>query len=64
MLSLYIYRCWTYETSVCTDTPVDPIIPYNDYLEYFGPDYLLKIPTSNMENCNTMKYLDTIRNQV
>ena len=62
--TIYIYRCWTYETAVCLDTAINDIIPYNDYFEYFGPDYLLKIPVSNMENYNTNTYLDNMCNQV
>ena len=71
-IHLYVYytlyytinRCWTYETAVCLDTEINDIIPYNDYFEYFGPDYLLKIPVSNMENYNTTNYLDNMCNQV
>jgi hypothetical protein len=32
-------------------------LPYNDYLEYYGPDYRLHIEPSNMENLNTKEYL-------
>jgi len=57
-------RCWTYETSVLLDRKVDEMMPYNDYFEYFGPDYMLKLPVSNMENLNTPKYLENMKNQV
>ena len=57
-------RCWTYETSVLLDTPVKDTLPYNDYFEYFGPDYRLHLPVSNMENLNTFKYLEDMTNQV
>ena len=57
-------RCWTYETSVLLDTPVKDTLPYNDYFEYFGPDYRLHLPVSNMENLNTPKYLEDMTNQV
>jgi len=33
-------------------------LPYNDFFEYYGPDYRLHITPSNMENMNTKKYLD------
>jgi hypothetical protein len=39
-------------------------LPFNDYFEYFGPDYKLHLPVSNMENRNTPKYLDDIRSEV
>ncbi len=36
-------------------------LPYNEYYEYFGPDYQLHITPSNMENLNTPKYLERIQ---
>ena len=35
-------------------------LPYNDYFEYFGPDFKLHIQPSNMQNQNTTEYLDKI----
>ncbi len=37
---------------------VKDALPYNDYFEYYGPDYRLHIPVSNMENMNTPVYLE------
>ena len=51
-------RCWTYETAVLLDAEVKDCLPYNDYYEYFGPDYRLHMPTSNMINLNTPAYLE------
>lgn len=53
-----VARCWAYETSVLLDSPVDEKLPYNDYLEYYGPDYRLHIQPTNMENMNSREYLD------
>lgn len=39
-------------------------LPFNDYFEYFGPEYKLHLPVSNMENLNTPKYLDEMRTEV
>lgn len=36
-------------------------LPYNDYFEYYGPDYRLHMPVSNMENLNTPEYLDSVK---
>ena len=36
-------------------------LPYNDYFEYYGPDFKLHISTSNMANQNTPEYLDKIK---
>ena len=39
-------------------------LPYNDYFEYFAPDYKLHLPVSNMENKNSPKQLEDIKLQV
>lgn len=38
-----VARCWTYETAVCTGVDISEELPYNDYFEYFGPDYHLHV---------------------
>mmetsp|Transcript_13876 Transcript_13876/g.19872 ORF Transcript_13876/g.19872 Transcript_13876/m.19872 type:complete len:426 (-) Transcript_13876:201-1478(-) len=58
-------RCWTYETAVLLDEKDVPNeLPYNDYFEYFGPDYRLHLPVSNMENLNSKEYLDRTKIQL
>jgi len=53
-----VARCWTYETSLLLGNEISDQLPYNDYLEYYGPDYRLHIEPSNMENRNTKEYLE------
>lgn len=36
-------------------------LPYNDYFEYFGPDFKLHISPTNMTNQNTLDYLNKIK---
>jgi histone deacetylase 3 len=36
-----VARCWTYETSLLVDEPISNELPYNEYLEYFAPDFTL-----------------------
>ncbi len=36
-------------------------LPYNDYFEYFGPDFKLHISPTNMTNQNTRDYLNKIK---
>ena len=57
-------RLWAYETAVLLDTQIKDTLPYNDYFEYYGPEYKLHLPVSNMENLNTPKYLEDIKVQV
>lgn len=59
-----VARCWTYETSVALDCDIPNELPYNDYFEYFGPDFKLHIQPSNMQNQNTPDYLDKIKTRL
>ena len=47
-----VARCWTYETSVILGEEIGNDLPFNDYYEYYGPDYKLHIQPSSMENLN------------
>jgi histone deacetylase 1/2 len=55
-----VARCWTYETSILLDKEIPDELPFNDYFEYYGPDYRLHISPSNMENLNDRKYLEDV----
>lgn len=56
-----VARCWCYETSVLVGVEVPDAMPYNDYFEYYGPEYRLHMPVSNMENLNTPQYLNGMK---
>jgi histone deacetylase 1/2 len=61
-------RAWSYETGLALGEDLadgkreelsDLIeLPKNEYLEYFGPEYKLHFPVSNMENQNSKGYLE------
>ncbi|KAK8372736.1 hypothetical protein O3P69_012006 [Scylla paramamosain] len=59
-----VARCWTFETAVALSTDIANELPYNDYFEYFGPDFKLHISPSNMANQNTPEYLDKIKTRL
>uniref|UniRef100_A0A4W4EZS3 Histone deacetylase 1 n=1 Tax=Electrophorus electricus TaxID=8005 RepID=A0A4W4EZS3_ELEEL len=59
-----VARCWTFETAVALDTTIPNELPYNDYFEYFGPDFKLHISPSNMTNQNTNDYLEKIKQRL
>ena len=59
-----VARCWTYETAVALGVEIANELPYNDYFEYFGPDFKLHISPSNMANQNTSEYLDKIKTRL
>jgi len=57
-------RCWTYETAILTGEEVKDELPFNDYFEYYGPDYRLHVPVTNMENKNSPEYLQDMTSRV
>merc|ERR1712181_94133 len=59
-----VARCWTYETAVALGAEIANELPYNDYFEYFGPDFKLHISPSNMANQNTSEYMDKIKTRL
>jgi histone deacetylase 1/2 len=57
-----VARCWAYETSVVVGQELDNNLPYNDYYEYFSPDYKLHLPTQkNLPNTNGPEYLENTK---
>ncbi len=56
-----VARCWAYETSVLLEKNVPNEIPYNDYYEYFAPDFLLHLTAEPRENENTAAGLAKVR---
>ncbi|KAH8693834.1 histone deacetylase RpdA/Rpd3 [Talaromyces proteolyticus] len=59
-----VARTWAFETGILLNEQLGAQLPYNDYYEYFSPDYELDVRPSNMDNANTKEYLDKIRSQV
>ncbi|KAL7671412.1 hypothetical protein ACOME3_006310 [Neoechinorhynchus agilis] len=59
-----VARCWAYETGIAAGIEVPDRIPYNDYYEYFSPDFKLHITPSNMTNQNDRRYLGNIQEKL
>ena len=51
-------NCWTYETVVPFEWEIPSELPYNDFFEYFGPDFKLHIEQHEQR---TSKYMNKIR---
>ena len=53
-----VARCWAYETSVLLNTPLSNDIPYNDFFEYYAPDFKLHLTPSTgkytYSTCDTL----------
>jgi len=56
-----VSRCWAYETSVLLDTDISDEIPYNDYFEYYAPDFKLHLTPTAQENLNTDASLEKVK---
>lgn len=52
-----VARCWAYETATVVQQLVADELPFNDYFDYYGPDYSISVPSTNMPNLNTSEYL-------
>lgn len=60
-----VARCWCYETAVALDTPLDNDIPYNNFLPYYGPKFLLHItPDARVRNENKQKEMKDLVHRV
>lgn len=59
-----VARTWAFETGQLIGMDLSPTLPYNDYYEYFCPDYELNVKPSNMDNANSQEYLEKIKNSV
>lgn len=60
-----VARCWTYETSVLLNTDISNDIPYNDFFEYYSPDFKLHLtPSTSMDNVNSKDTLEDITARV
>lgn len=59
-----VARTWAYETGQLVNQQMEKQLPFNDYYEYFAPDYELDVRPSNMENANSADYLQKIKSSV
>ncbi|KAF9776701.1 histone deacetylase [Fusarium sp. DS 682] len=59
-----VARTWAFETGVLVGKEMDRTLPYNEYYEYYAPDFELNVRSSNMENSNSREYLEKITSQV
>ena len=59
-----VSRTWAFETGLLVGEQMSPTLPFNDYYEYYAPDYELNVRPSNMDNANSKEYLEKIRRTV
>jgi len=60
-----VARLWAYETSILCEEELSSELPYQEYFEYFGPDFALH-PEVNprMENANSQHIVETVGRQL
>ncbi|KAL7410936.1 hypothetical protein BDY24DRAFT_443623 [Mrakia frigida] len=59
-----VSRTWTYETGLLLGQDLDENLPFNDYMEYFGPRFKLEVLANNQDNQNSREYLENIKTRV
>ncbi|GAA5854510.1 hypothetical protein JCM9279_000824 [Rhodotorula babjevae] len=53
-----VARTWAFETGLACGVEMGRDLPFNEYLEYFGPEFKLDVPSNNMDNANSREYLE------
>ncbi|GAA97574.1 uncharacterized protein L969DRAFT_121876 [Mixia osmundae IAM 14324] len=56
-----VARTWAYETGILAGVDMNEDLPFNDYIEYYGPAFKLDVPNNNMDNLNSPQYLESIK---
>lgn len=59
-----VARTWAYETALLLGREPDEDLPYNDYMNWFGPEYKLDVRPTSMENLNSNAYLEGLRSKI
>ncbi|KAG0249763.1 hypothetical protein DFQ27_009802 [Actinomortierella ambigua] len=59
-----VARAWTFETAVVLNEQLPEELPFNPYFEYYGPEYRLDVPSSNMKNDNTPQDLENLKRTI
>lgn len=55
-----VSKVWAYDTAMALGVDIQKDLPYNEYIDYYGPSYKLEIPRLNIPNMNTPEHLKEI----
>ncbi|ELA42405.1 uncharacterized protein VICG_00504 [Vittaforma corneae ATCC 50505] len=55
-----VSKVWAYDTAMALGVNIEKDLPYNEYIDYYGPSYKLEIPKLNIPNMNTKEDLNKI----
>ncbi|GAA6009806.1 hypothetical protein JCM11491_000820 [Sporobolomyces phaffii] len=53
-----VARTWAYETGLACGVEMSKEMPFNEYFDYFGPEFKLEVKENNMDNANSREYLE------
>ena len=59
-----VARTWSFESGLLNNVILPSELPYNEYYEYYGPDYKLDVRPSNMHNANSPEFLSKIMSNI
>lgn len=59
-----VARTWTFELGLLNNIILPSELPYNEYYEYYGPEYNLDVRPSNMHNNNTPEFLSRVLSSI
>lgn len=59
-----VARTWSFETGLLNNEVLPSELPYNEYYEYYCPDYKLDVRPSNMYNANSPEFLNKILSNI
>ncbi|CCG25411.1 Rpd31 histone deacetylase [Candida orthopsilosis Co 90-125] len=59
-----VARTWAYESGLLNNVKLPAELPYNEYYEYYAPNYTLEVRPSNMYNQNSPEFLDKVMTSI
>ncbi|EDK44844.1 histone deacetylase RPD3 [Lodderomyces elongisporus NRRL YB-4239] len=59
-----VARTWAFESGLLNNVKLPQELPYNEYYEYYAPNYTLEVRNSNMYNQNSPEFLDKIMTSI
>ncbi|BEJ17007.1 hypothetical protein CspHIS471_0604080 [Cutaneotrichosporon sp. HIS471] len=59
-----VSKAWTKETSIMCGVELPEDLPFNRYMEYFGPRYKLEVLPTNVDDHNPPEFIEALKRQV
>jgi histone deacetylase 1/2 len=59
-----VSKAWTKETAIMCGIELPEDLPYNRYMEYFGPRYKLEVLPTNVDDHNPPEYIEALKRHI